>query len=239
MRIKKDSALFKVPIAHRGLWSDNIPENSLAAYKNAADNGFPIEFDLFPTADGEIVVFHDSTLSRMTGKDGKITEKTLKELKELRLNGTNETIPTLNEVLTAVNGKVPLLIEFKNQKDNSYVIKAVEILKNYKGEFAVQSFNPFIILKIKKLAPEFIRGVLAAKKPDTKKFIERYVIKKMPFNFLCKPDFISFDYKGLPIKKHKLGSRPLICWTLTDEKSAKKVRTLCDNIIFENFIPEK
>ena len=81
MRIKNDSALFTVPIAHRGLWGGGVPENSIAAYINAAEHGFPIEIDLFPTLDNEIVVFHDDALSRMTGSDGKITEKTLAELK--------------------------------------------------------------------------------------------------------------------------------------------------------------
>lgn len=239
MRIDKYSTLFNTPIAHRGLWGNGVPENSLSAYKNAAEKGFPIEIDLFPTADGEIVVFHDDTLSRMTGADGKITKKTLSELKELSLMGTDEKIPTLKEVLAAVNGIVPILVEFKNQQDNSYVDKAVDILKKYKGEFAVQSFNPFILRKIKKLAPEFIRGILAAKEPDTKKFIEKIIVKYMPFNFLCKPDFISYDYKGLPLKKRKLGTRPLIAWTVTDKETAKKIKPLCDNIIFENFISEK
>ena len=239
MRIRNNGVLFNTPIAHRGLWGGNIPENSIAAYKNAAENGFPIEIDLFPTADGEIVTFHDDTLSRMTGSDGKITEKTLAELKKLRLNGTEETIPTFSEVLSAVDGKVPILIEFKNQKDNSYVDKAVKILKSYKGEFAVQSFNPFILKRIKKLAPEFIRGILSAKEPDTENKIEKFVVKNMPFNFLCKPDFISYDYTGLPVKKRKLKNRPLLCWTVTDIKTAEKLKPLCNNIIFENFIPEK
>lgn len=237
MRIKKDYWLLHVPVAHRGLWGNGVPENSATAYDKAVKAGFAIEIDLYPTTDGEIVVFHDDDLFRMTGAEGKIYEKTLAELKGLRLAGTDETIPTLKEVLSLVDGKTPLLIEFKNRKDDFYVKKAVEILKNYKGEFAVQSFNPFILNKIRKLAPEFIRGILAAKKPDTKKFIERYVVKHMPFNFLCRPDFISYDYKGLPLKKCKLGSRALICWTLTDPKCAETVSSLCDNIIFENFIP--
>lgn len=239
MRIKDDHWLKTLPIAHRGLWGGDIPENSITAYKNAVLSHYAIEIDLFPTADGEIVCFHDNTLDRMTGACGDISSKTLAELKTLRLNGTNETIPTFSEVLSAVNGKTPILIEFKNRKDNSYVYKAVKILKDYRGEFAVQSFNPFILRKIKKLAPEFLRGVLAAKTPDTESKIEKFVVKRMPFNFLCKPDFISYDYKGLPLKKSKLKSRPLIAWTVRDCLTAEKIKPLCDNIIFENFIPEK
>ena len=61
----------------------------------------------------------------------------------------------------------------------------------------------------------------------------------MPFNFLCKPDFISYDYKGLPLKTRKKGKRMLIAWTITDQKTAEKVKKLSDNMIFENFVPEK
>ncbi|MDY6367242.1 MAG: glycerophosphodiester phosphodiesterase family protein [Clostridia bacterium] len=239
MRINEDSWLLNVPIAHRGLWGHGVPENSLPAFIAAANAGFAIETDLYCTKDGEIVCFHDDSLSRMTGELGGICDKTLSELKGLRLQGSDETIPTLKEVLSAIDGKTPILIEFKNQKDKTYVKKAVDILKEYKGEFAVQSFNPFILNKIKTLAPEFIRGILAAKKPDTKNSVEKFVVKHMPFNFLCKPDFISYDYKGLPLKKRKLKNRALLCWTITDEKCFEFANTLCDNIIFEGFIPEK
>lgn len=239
MLLNDDYWLLNLPIAHRGLWGRGIPENSLAAFTAAANAGFAIETDLFCTKDGEIVCFHDDSLSRMTGELGGVCDKTLEQLKGLKLQGSDESIPTLKEVLEAVDGKTPLLLEFKNQKDKSYVKKAVEILKNYNGEFAVQSFNPFILNKIKLLAPEFVRGILAAKNPDTKNRIDKFVVKHMPFNFLCKPDFISYDYKGLPLKKRKLKNRALICWTITDEKSAEFATTLCDNIIFEGFIPEQ
>ena len=99
MKNLKNYWLFNKPVAHRGLWGGNIVENSLTAYKAAADNGYPIEIDLFLTTDGEIVCFHDDTLTRMTGASGKITDKSLAELKALSLNGTAEKIPTLKEVL--------------------------------------------------------------------------------------------------------------------------------------------
>lgn len=241
MRISETNAIFCRPVAHRGLWGGDIVENSITAYQNAIDNGYPIEIDLYSTTDGEIVCFHDKTLKRMTGKDGFVYEKTFAELKSYSLNGTAEKIPAFSEVLSLCENKTPLLIEFKNQPNNDYVEKAVEMLKNYKGEFAVQSFNPKIINKIKKLAPEFIRGVLATNDlEDTKSEnpFTRFVLKKMPFNFIIKPDFISYKYTGLPLPKRKTKNKAVLCWTVTSQSLFDKVKPFTDNIIFENFIPK-
>lgn len=235
MRIDKNHWLFNKPIAHRGLWGNNVIENSLSAYQKAIDNGYPIEIDLFSTLDGEIVSFHDINLNRMTGVNEFIYKKTLKQLKELSLLDSEEKIPTLHEVLSLVNGKVPLLIELKNQPHKTFIEKIVNILKKYKGAFAIQSFNPLYLLKVKKRAPEFLRGVLASNIPDTNKTIEKFIVKRMPLNFLVKPDFISYDYKGLPLKGNKL---PVISWTVTDNLTHNKIKPYCENIIFENFIPE-
>ena len=160
MRIEKDSWLITRPIAHRGLWGNGVIENSVTAYELAAKKQYPIEIDLYKTTDGELVSFHDNTLNRMTGENGFIYEKTLSELKSLRLSGTDEKIPTFNEVLEIAKNRSPLLIEIKNQPDKTVVDSVVKRLKEYNGEFAVQSFNPFYINRVKKLAPEFIRGIL-------------------------------------------------------------------------------
>lgn len=240
MRLNKDSWLLTKPIAHRGLWGGEIVENSLTAYENAVKNGYPIEIDIYSSSDGVLFSFHDALLKRMTGADGYIFDKNANEINELRLNGGNERIPTLDEVLSLVNGRVPLLIEFKNQPDTTFVEKAVERLKKYEGEFAVQSFNPMIIKKIKKLAPEFIRGILATKSHCKKeKVFYRYILKNMPFNFLIKPDFISYSYEDLPLPKSKTKNIPVITWTIINQETADKIKPYAKNIIFEKFKPEK
>ncbi|MBO7344479.1 MAG: glycerophosphodiester phosphodiesterase [Clostridia bacterium] len=237
MRINKDYWLLNTPIAHRGLWGGDLIENSLPAYQNAVNNGYAIEIDLYSTTDGEIVCFHDATLVRMTGADGFIYDKSLAELKALSLSNSNEKIPTLKELLALVDGKVPLLIEFKDQPDNSYIETAVNILKNYKGEFAVQGFNPLYLNKIKKLAPEFIRGILGTNvPPEERGAITKFVVKNLTLNFLIKPDFISYIHTGLPIKNKK--KLPLLAWTVTSKEDAEKALKYANNIIFENFIPE-
>ena len=87
---------------------------------------------------------------------------------------------------------------------------------------------------MKKLAPNFLRGVLASNKPDTKKRLEKFIVKNMPLNLFIKPDFISYDYNGLPLKKNKL---PLLAWTVTDKLTYEKIKPYANNVIFENFIP--
>ena len=240
MRLKSDSWLLTKPIAHRGLWGENIVENSLSAYQNAVEKGYPIEIDLYSSSDGVLFSFHDQDLKRMTGAKGNIYDKTAKELKSLKLVGCDQSIPTFDEVLHLVNGKVPLLIELKDQPNGDYVDKVVARLKNYKGEFAIQSFNPLFIKKVKKLAPEFIRGVLGTKTHGSGlPLLKRFIIKNMTFNFLIKPDFISYSFEDLPLKKCKVKKLPIITWTITNEKDYQKAKPFVKNIIFENFIPNK
>ena len=236
MRINKEHWLKTKPIAHRGLWGNGVIENSISAYTLATQKGYPIEIDLYLTKDNHLVSFHDATLERMTGEKGYIYDKTLKEIKELRLLNSDEKIPTLDEILSIAKGKSPLLIEIKPQPNSKVVDEIVAKLKNYQGEFAIQSFNPLYIDRVKKLAPEFIRGILTtADKSIKENFIKKYIVKKMPFNFIIKPDFISCSFNDLPIKNKK--KLPILAWTVTDEKTREKLKGIADNIIFENFIP--
>lgn len=242
MRIPNDSWLFNKPVAHRGLWGNGVVENSRTAYENATKNGFPIEIDLYLSKDGKIVSFHDSTLKRMTGKDGFVWDYTLAELKELRLADTNEQIPTFDEVLEIAKGRSPLLIELKNHPKENFVEKVVERLKNYDGEFAIQSFNPLYIIKVKKLAPEFIRGILSVKKPwpaDANSKLKRYVVSHMSLNFLAKPDFISYAHYDYPLPKRKVKNKLKLAWTITSKEDYEKIKPLVDNVIYEGFDIEK
>lgn len=242
MRIDENCFLVTEPIAHRGLWGDGVAENSLSAYKKAAENGYPVEIDLYLSKDGELFSFHDKTLDRMTGESGYIYDKTAAELKSLKLVGSDEGIPTFDQVLSVAENKIPLLIEIKNQPDKSVVDKTVVRLKRYGGVFAIQSFNPLYIARVKKLAPEFLRGILATADEEelkNEKPLTRFIIKNTALNFLIKPDFISYDYKGLPLKKRRTKNKAVICWTVTSQEIYDKVKPFADNIIFENFIPER
>ncbi len=236
MRLSKKHWLLNKPIAHRGLWNEDIIENSLKAYKKAVDFGYPIEVDLYSSVDGELFCFHDSTLDRMTGVKGLIFEKTTNQIKSLNLLNSDQKIPTFSELLKLVNGKVPLLIEIKNQPDKNIVDKVVNKLIDYKGEFAIQSFNPLYIKKVKKLAPHFIRGVLGTKTHSKgQSFIKKFMVKNMPLNFIIKPDFISYSFEDLPLSKSKTKNKALITWTITNLNDYLFVKDKADNVIFEKF----
>ena len=99
--------------AHRGLHGNGIPENSMAAFRAALDHGYGIEFDLHLLKDGNLAVIHDSLLKRTTGCDGRIEDLTTEDLKNYHLEGTDETIPTFQELLDLYDGKAPLIVELK------------------------------------------------------------------------------------------------------------------------------
>lgn len=237
-----NSWLVETPIAHRGLHDKDHPENSLSAFGKAIDEGYPIELDVQMIADGTIVVFHDESLSRLTDNDGYIKFLNKSDLDILFLKDSKEKIPTLEEVLEFVDGKVPLLIEIKNQgKVGELEKKVIDLLKNYKGEFAVQSFNPYVLEYFSKHAPEIKRGQLAGFfKGEKLAYFKKFLLKRMAFNKnISEPHFISYDATTLPnrfVKKYK--NLPLLAWTVRSKEDYLKVVKHCDNIIFENFIPE-
>lgn len=236
-----NSWIVKDYIAHRGFHTKDLPENSLGAFANAIEHGYPVELDVQMIADGNIVVFHDYALSRMTGRDGYTKNLVTSELKEYKLAKTEYYIPTLNEVLELVDGQIPLLIEIKNEgKVGELESKVYEILKNYHGEYAVQSFNPYSLEWFKNNAPNVWRGQLSSFfKKQNLPWFKRFVLKRMFLNKISAPHFISYDAKYLPnfwVKRHK--KLPLIAWCIGSQSDYMKVVKYCDNIIFENFEPK-
>lgn len=244
-RIAKDHWLRTTKIAHRGLWGNGIPENSLTAFENAAKEGIAIEIDVHLTSDGYVVIHHDDTLKRMTGLDEKICNLTLSQIKEQRLLDTDETVPLLTELLPIAKGRSPLLIEIKSTSTNVGALEKAlfDIIKDYDGEFAVQSFNPFSIKWYKDNAPQFLRGQLATKL-DTRSGqskINCFILNNLLLNGMTKPDFVSFDHNYLPknaVKRERKKGREIIAWTVTSKKREEEIKDHCDNIIFEHFTPD-
>lgn len=238
MDIKK-SWLFSRPIAHRGLHGIDAPENSLAAFGKAIEAGFPIEIDVRPIDDGTVVVFHDDKLTRMTDLDGYVCNMTKSDLEKVRLRNSDERIPTFKEVLEFVDGRTPLLIEIKNDSTVGQLERdTLELLSSYKGEYAVQSFNPYSMEFFKKNAPQIPRGQLSCffDKKDLG-FLKRFVLKRLKMNKVSSPDFISYNHANLPNKYVTKTKLPTLAWTVRSNAEMEKCLPYCDNIIFENFIP--
>lgn len=243
MKIPENSFLRTTPIAHRGLHdiAQGIPENSYAAYETAIARGYAIEIDVRFSNDGKLVVFHDDILDRLTEEKGKVFSKTWKQLQQLHLQGTKEKIPLFSELLNTINGRTPLLIELKDVPEQKGLVQStLKMLKDYRGEYALQSFNPKYVYQIKKIAPKVIRGQLAfiPAKNDTMPPLQKWALKNMPFHFLTQPDFISFNIADLPYKKAKKKNTLLLGWTVRTEKEYLRVKSCIDNVIFENISPE-
>ena len=231
---------FLVSYAHRGLHGGKIPENSLLAFKNAVDKGFGIELDVQLSKDGVVMVFHDYSLLRMTGCDKKLSELDYSELSKLSLSGTDEKIPTLNEVFSLVDGSVPLLVELKGEDLNDAVCgKTAELLKDYKGHYCIESFNPFLLRKMRRYLPCAFYGQLYTNvcRDKNKISILNILLSLMAFNFLAKPNFIAYnksDRDSLPVKlTTKLYKAYKFVWTLKSEDEYNVAQKLGESPIFE------
>ncbi|MBE6697192.1 MAG: glycerophosphodiester phosphodiesterase [Ruminococcaceae bacterium] len=240
-----DMSVYGTQFAHRGLWDQKSPENSLAAFKKAVDAGYGIEFDIHKTRDGHVVVFHDDTLIRMCGVEGRVEDKTLAELGELRLLNSDQKIPTLEELLELVDGRVPLLVELKGAAlDTSLCPVANEILSQYKGPYMIESFNPLLVRWYYKNRPDVVRGQLFSnllkEKGGNKLFY--FLITILATNVLAKPHFLAYGQKSVHnlsfmICKY-LYRAPAYVWTVrAQEQIPAKARG--EGIIFEGFIPKE
>lgn len=244
---RKSMALFcKRNFAHRGLFNNlkNIPENSMIAFKNAVDAGYGIELDVQLTRDDRVVVFHDDSLSRICQIDLRVREKTYEELQELTLLQTQYKIPLLSDVLTLVDGRIPLLIEIKLPVSSTKTCKLVdEILSTYKGNYCIESFNSLALLWYRRHRPHVIRGQLSGglTRPIAPGGILLCIfIEYLISNFLGRPDFISYSYKhtsNLSFRINKyIFHTPTMAWTIDSELAYSEALEKFDSFIFEGFI---
>lgn len=238
-KLPKSKALL-CDYAHRGLHSSEIPENSLAAFDLAAKEGFGIELDVQLSSDGEVMVFHDYTLVRMTGCEKKLCELTCEELQNLRLKESDQKIPTFREVLALIDSRVPLLVELKGESgDTSLCPKVAALLREYKGEYCIESFNPLLVGKMKKELPDSYRGLLYTNTcKDRKKYsLLNIVVSCMGLNFVARPDFIAYNKIYRDSFAVKLTTRfyhaPKFVWTTKGEEETEKAHALGECPIFE------
>lgn len=230
-------------IAHRGIYGGKIPENSLAAFKWAMVLGFTIELDIRLTKDCKLVVFHDKTLKRMCGIDTPIGDFTYEQLQAFHLEDSQEKIPLLSEVLKLVDGKVPLLIEIKNSAPYGVLEKRLlRLLRNYRGEYAVQSFNPCSLLWFRIHGGSIPRGQLISEfkgKSSVKEYFFRKIAAK-PFvwKYISKPNFIAADLRSVSMEQifaaFDIGA-DFIVWTVNNDELMENAQKFAKTIIFDNY----
>jgi glycerophosphoryl diester phosphodiesterase len=230
--------------AHRGLHRrGGPPENSGAAFAAALARGYGIEFDVRASADGEAMVFHDPTLKRMTGRRGRIAAMTAAGLGAVPLAHSDETIPTLAQVLALIAGRVPILIELKRTGSGFALERAVAAaLARYRGPAAVMSFDPAALAWFARHAPDAWRGLVTKRWPPTliaegqppardHRRRRTAPIAGAPHFFACAVGAISRRARPADFPY------PLLAWTVRSPRERDRARRVGAAIIFERLVP--
>ncbi len=228
--------------AHRGLHTKDmsVPENSMTAFRLAAEAGYGIELDIQLAASGEVVIFHDMTTDRVCGVSNTIEKMSFDEISELRLCGSDERVPLFKDFLEMVDGRVPLLIELKPTSNYNNLCRAAwEFMKDYKGNFCIESFDPRIVCWFRKNHPEILRGQLTGPcntlgRGDVT-FIIRFMISSLLSNVIARPHFISYKKYcfGITHRLTRFLGAMTFVWTVRDDDDADELARTNDAIIFE------
>lgn len=226
--------------AHRGLHGAGVPENSILGFQKALEAGYGIELDVHLMSDGSLAVIHDSSLLRTVGLDACIEDQTAESLSSFLLEGTQERIPLLNEVLSLFQGKAPMIIELKCVRNNyAELCRAVcDLLDSYNGVYCLESFDPRCIYWLRRNRPDLIRGQLTenyfrSKSPKIPSLL-KFLLANQMLNFLLRPDFIAYRFSDRKCLSNLLTERfwnaQSVTWTL-------KTKEELDTAIKENRIP--
>lgn len=226
--------------AHRGLHGGGVPENSMAAFRSAADKGYGSELDLHLMKDGQLAVIHDASLKRTAGVDVKIEDLTAQDLPNYRLEGTDEQIPLFSQVLELYNGKAPLIVELKPERGNHAALceAACALLDSYNGHYCLESFDPRCIVWLRKNRPELIRGQLSENflaNPKSKlPWPIKWAMTTQILNFNSTPDFIAYKFSdrkrlGNAVCRRIWGAQG-VTWTIKTQEDY-------DTAVAEGWIP--
>ena len=241
------------PIAHRGLHdrAGGVIENTLTAAAREVAKGFNIEVDLLLCADEEVVVFHDDTLDRLTTATGRVDRRTMAELREIPITGTNDRIPSLDDLLHLVDGRVGLCLELKShfprRADDRLVTRVAERLAAYRGPVVTKSFDPEVVAAANRFMPAIAHGIVADDASDLADYarfsrMERFVLRHLLHAPRTRPKFVSYGCDDLPALGPWVARRvfglPVISWTVRSEEARRRVLAHADQIVFEGFDPD-
>ena len=227
--------------AHRGLYDPDagIPENSLAAFRAAAEHGYGAEMDVRITRDGVAVISHDACLERMCASPLVIEDSDYDDIKDLTLAGTGEHIPLFRDALEILMGAgVPAVVEIKAMGRNVEGVcsAALEIMDAFDGQMCVESFDPWAVQWFRRHAPDLLRGQLITQRDDLKlPPWEAWPGVRGLFNFMGRPQFIAHrtGKKALTVRLAERMGAMRVCWTAHDRSQERHN----DAVIFEHFRP--
>lgn len=218
-------------MGHRGAMA-YAAENTIESIQKALQLGVDgIEVDVHVCASGEIVVFHDFTLDRMTNGTGEISKHTLLELKELRVGGQFQ-IPTLQEVLDLVSNNYVVNIELKGKYTALKTCKIIQHYINTYGwsysSFIVSSFQHHELEDVFRIDENIPLGVLTkANVAEAVEFAE--TIKAVAIH----PNFALLTREN--VKRAQFKGYKVNTWTVNDEETIKRMKEYgVDGIISDN-----
>ena len=222
--------LLDAPLAHRGLWRTGAaPENSLAGFEAACAHGYGIELDVRLSADGEAIVFHDESLDRMTVESGLVEEYPADDLTALRLLGSDQTIPSLQQALAVIGERALVLVELKTPPGQEGLLEArvAELLTDHRGPVGVLSFNPDALAWLARHGSVTPRG-LNARTPE-----------QLQAGTIACADFLSVSQELVadPAVQAWRGHGKAVAWTVRSAAERRRLEGLADNFIFEGFAP--
>lgn len=249
--------LLKYRYAHRGYHNKpTIPENSMAAFKLAVEQGFGMEMDLHLTKDGKLAVIHDPNLKRTAGVDLVIEDLTLVETKKYKLEESDEMIPEFQELLDMVAGRVPLIVELKTGKTSDgksttqeLCRKTAEALDAYDAKYSssaptlwcVESFSPGAVKWFKDNRPDIVRGQLAGDINHNEKMItpfQNFLVRQLLINIYSKPDFVAYNYRDRSDGGVRRWRGPLFYYTIKSAEDLAELERCGAAGIFEQFMPD-
>ena len=255
---RPDRSAFQTKLfAHRGLFDNHseAPENSLPAFARAVEAGFGIELDVQMSKDRVPVVFHDLTLKRVCGVDGRVKDYTYEELSRMPLCGSGQHMPKFSEVLSLVRGRVPMIVEYKTEDTDMSLCPPIDAMltayqKEYAAEYCIESFNPLVLGWYRRHHSSVMRGQLSdgfLYDPKMRgvfyKTIFLFTLQFLLWNCYTAPDFIAYNvkYRRNPSRClcHGLFRNLAAAWTVRSEKELEEAKGHFDVMIFDSFVPER
>jgi glycerophosphoryl diester phosphodiesterase len=238
------------PIAHRGLHSrqNGLIENTAAAATAAIAKNYAIECDVRRTKDGDAVVFHDATLDRLTRENGRVDAFSARELSRLVYKDCDERIVSLAEFLVHINGRTPVIVEIKSDYDGDMRLadRALAAVANYQGPICLKSFDPLILISLRRGGARCPVGLVARADYDYEEWtgLPQNTLARMAdlSDFpLVQPDFLSWSHANLPhaipmLCRAGIGM-PVMTWAVRSEAAGNQAKLWADQIIFEGFEP--
>ena len=237
--------------AHRGLFTQDqsIPENSLPAFAAAVACGCGIELDVQFTADRQLVVFHDDTLDRMTGAKGWVRDHTWQQIQGLSLAGTACTPPLFARALEEIGGRVPRIVEIKSRQEyggaylDALCTATLQALQTYAGPYCIESFDPRVVRRIRRMAPCVLRGQLADSYRANRRLgvhpVHAFLISHCFGNFLGRPDFIAWcpERENGAVALCRAMGAMMVQWTILPQHDHKACQRRYDALIFQWYSP--